>query len=324
LRASQAAEPLQNQPQPVEPMQSVSMDLYEVRGRHFLVMVDRYLYFCWTAQLQSQTSSTVIKIIDNWFCGVGYPQYVFSDSGPQFAAAEFKEYCKKHHITPLVSSACYPMSNGLAESSVKTIKYLLLKSDNYIDFEKQLYEMQNIPSSGDIMSPAEKFYKRRLRTDLPTLDPFFNPVQIEEKGRKRLKIGDKERIQNAVSKRWDDFGVVCDIRDSGRSYYIDRSRGRDVILRNNIFLKLMAPPPIADRAGEESSDSLAMQPEASLQAENSSMHAVRRSKQIENKNLPTGLPKHVHVPAVPIRIENKYLAVRRSNRTTKLPVRFAT
>jgi hypothetical protein len=172
LRASQAAEPLQNQPQPVEPMQSVSMDLYEVKGRHFLVMVDRYSYFCSTAQLQSQTSSTVINIIVTWFCGVGYPQYIFSDSGPQFAAAEFKEYCRKHHIIPLVSSACYPQSNGLAESSVKSVKYLLLKSNNYIDFEKRLYEMQNIPSSGDILSPAEKFFKRRFRSDLPTLDPF--------------------------------------------------------------------------------------------------------------------------------------------------------
>jgi hypothetical protein len=219
------------------------------------------------------------------------------------------------------------MSNGLAESSVKTVKYLLLKSDNYIDFEKRLYEIQNIPSSGDILSPAKKFFKRRFRTDLPTLDPFFNPVQVEE-GRKRLKIGDKVRIQNAVLKRWDDSGVVCDIRDSGRSYYIDR--GRDVILRNNIFLKLIAPPPSADRAGEEkkclSSDALLMQAGASLQAENSSMHAVRRSSRIENKNLLAGLPKHVHVPAVrrPICIENKNLAVRRSNRTTKLPVRFAT
>jgi transposase InsO family protein len=208
-------------------MQSVSMDLYEVKGRHFLVMVDRYSFFCWTAQLQSQTSSTVIKIIDNWFLGVGYPQYVFSDSGSQFAAAEFKEYCRKHHITLLVSSACYPMSNGLAESSVKSVKYLLLKSDNYIDFEKRLYGLQNFPSSGDILSPAKKFFKKRFRTDLPTLDPFFNPVQVEE-GRKRFKIGDKVRIQNAVSKRWDDSGIICDIRDSGRSYYIDR--GRDVIL----------------------------------------------------------------------------------------------
>jgi hypothetical protein len=77
LRASQAAEPLQSQPQPVEHMQSVSMDLYEVKGRHFLVMVDRYSYFCWTAQLQSQTSSTVNKIIDTWFRGVGFLQYIF-------------------------------------------------------------------------------------------------------------------------------------------------------------------------------------------------------------------------------------------------------
>jgi hypothetical protein len=76
-----------------------------------------------------------------------------------------------------------------------------------------------------------------------------------------------------------------------------------------------------------------MQAGASLQAENSSMHAVRRSSRIKNKNLLAGLPKHVHVTAVrrSIRIENKNLpavkhvpAVRRSNRTTKLPIRFAT
>jgi hypothetical protein len=47
-------------------------------------------------------------------------------------------------------------------------------------------------------------------------------------------------------------------------------------------LKLVAPPPIADRAREESSDSLA-QPKASLQARDSSTHALRRSLRIENK-----------------------------------------
>jgi hypothetical protein len=74
LRPSQAAEPLQRQPRPVEPMQSVSMDLYEVRGRQFLVMCDRFSYFCRTAQLNTLKSSTVIKIIDTWFHGVGFPQ----------------------------------------------------------------------------------------------------------------------------------------------------------------------------------------------------------------------------------------------------------
>jgi hypothetical protein len=38
LPPSQAAEPLQRQPRPVEPMQSVSLDLYEVRGCHFLLI----------------------------------------------------------------------------------------------------------------------------------------------------------------------------------------------------------------------------------------------------------------------------------------------
>jgi hypothetical protein len=156
------------------------------------------------------------------------------------------------------------------------------------------------PHQGTHCRPPKKFFKRRLRSNLPTLDPFFNPIQINE-GRKRFKIGDPVRIQNAVSKRWDDSGTVREIRDSGRSYYIDR--GRDTVLRNNIFLTLIAPPFALYRAGEEedrlSSDSLLlpMQAEASLQAENSS-------------------PMHVPAIATP--------AVRRSNRIKKLPVRFAT
>jgi hypothetical protein len=39
---------------------------------------------------------------------------------------------------------------------VKSVKYLLLKSDNYSDFEKKLYEMQKVPSSWGTLSPAEK------------------------------------------------------------------------------------------------------------------------------------------------------------------------
>jgi hypothetical protein len=92
----------------------------------------------------------VIWIIDTWFHGVGFPQY---------AAAEFKEYSKGHHITPLVSSACFPKSNGLAESAVKWAKYLLLKSDSYMDFENRLYEMQNIPSSGTHCRPLKSFFQ---------------------------------------------------------------------------------------------------------------------------------------------------------------------
>jgi hypothetical protein len=60
--------------------------------------------------------------------------------------------------------------------------------------------------------------------------------------RKQFIVGDQVRIQNAISKRWDDKGTINKIRDSGRSYYVDRDIGRDTVLRNNIFLELLAAP----------------------------------------------------------------------------------
>jgi transposase InsO family protein len=97
------------------------------------------------------------------------------DSGQQFNAAEFKNYCEKHFITPLVSSACFPQSNGLAESAVKAAKYLLLKSENYADFENKLYDLQNIPSSGDTLSPAEKLFRRGFVLICPPCSPISIP-----------------------------------------------------------------------------------------------------------------------------------------------------
>jgi hypothetical protein len=202
---------------------------------------------------------------------------------------------------------------------------------------------KNVPSSGDKLSPAEKFFKHGFWGHSPTLDSqFFNPIQISSEGRKRFQIGDHVRIQNAVSKLWNDSGVIREIRDSGRSYYIDLGPGRDVILRNNIFLKLIAPP-VAEIAKEELSDSLALDEQqlAKSQARGDSpMHELRRSKRIENKKLPFQIENKylaerrskritkVHdvplVPAVLIHIENNFAKRRSSNRIkTRLPVRFA-
>jgi hypothetical protein len=82
LRPSQAAEPLQCQQRPTEPLQSVSLDLYEVRGSHYVVKCDRYSYFCWAVPLTTLKSSTVIVNMNAWFCGVGFPQFIYSDNGP--------------------------------------------------------------------------------------------------------------------------------------------------------------------------------------------------------------------------------------------------
>jgi hypothetical protein len=109
------------------------------------------------------------------------------------------------------------------------VKYLLLKSDSNSDFEKYIYKMQSVPSSGGTLSPAEKFLKCRFLTNMPKLDLFFDPI-LPVAGRKQFIVGNRVSIQNAISKHWDDKGTISKIRDSGRSYYVDPDIGQDTVL----------------------------------------------------------------------------------------------
>jgi hypothetical protein len=92
--------------------------------------------------------------------------------------------------------------------------------------------MQSVPSSRDTLSPAEKKINRRFRSKMPTLNPFFNPIMQKII---QLLVDNNVRIRNAISKRWDDKGTISKIRDSGRSYFVDRDIGRDAILCNDFF-----------------------------------------------------------------------------------------
>jgi hypothetical protein len=116
LRPSRMAEPLQCQAKPLGAMQSVSFDLNE----DFNISVGLHL-------LSILKSSTVIKIADAWFHGVGFTQYVYLDSGPKFNAAKFKDYRAKHFNTPLVSSACFPPKKRASGTYSKKSKILVAK-----------------------------------------------------------------------------------------------------------------------------------------------------------------------------------------------------
>jgi hypothetical protein len=207
LRPSLKSKPLQNLPKPTKPMQTVSMDLYELKGIHYICMCKRYFFFCWVSHLTTLSTVTVIKIINGWFKMIGYPQYIYSDNGPQFDSKEFKDYCNGHFITPLNSSPLHAQSNGLLEAAVKAVKYLLIKSDNFADFEARLYELQALPSSGKTSSPAKLFYKRSFQTKLPTLADFYNPL-VAATSENKFRIGEKVRLQNDKTKRWDDTGTI--------------------------------------------------------------------------------------------------------------------
>jgi hypothetical protein len=101
--------------------------------------------------------------------------------------------------------------------------------------------MQAVPSSGKTNSPAELFYKCSFRTKLPTLADFYDPLESAT-GEKKFVVGEKVRLQNDMTKQWDDPGTILVFRDSGRSYLVKRDISGNSVVRNNIFLKPLAPP----------------------------------------------------------------------------------
>ena len=250
LRQSQF-DPPQEHPAAEQPMQSVSLDLFSWAGKDYIVLVDRFSNYIWVSKLNSTTTAKVIEVLERWFIEFGYPCVIVSDNGPQFRS-EFQEYCIAKHILHSPSSPYNPRSNGLAESAVKTAKYLLQKSDNFADFQCRLMAWRNVPSANSSLSPSEKFFKRRQRAQLPALPVMPRPAPPPENtSRLRpFKIGDCVRVQDPHTEKWDDKGKILEIRETGLSYLVDIIN-KDPAVRGRRMLKLdkaanfdiPAPPP---------------------------------------------------------------------------------
>ena len=253
LRPSLHDKDLQH-PKAEAPMHSISLDLFSWAGKDYLVMVDRYSYYIWVQVLNGTYTSKITSVLDRWFLDFGYPFIIISDNGPQFRD-EFKDYCLKHNIIHSTSSPYNPRSNGLAESAVKSAKYLLRKSDNFKDFQHRLQAWRNMPSANSSFSPAEKFFSRRQRADLPSLTKLSlpTPPPVSDSSLPPLQPGDPVRLQHPTKGTWEEKGVVSAIQETGLSYLITRSDGSSCVRGRRLvkFDKAAAdvdlsslPPPI--------------------------------------------------------------------------------
>lgn len=169
-----------------------------------------------------------------------------------------------HHV---VTSPHYPQSNGHAEAAVKAAKHLILKTapTGNIDceeFDRGLLELRNTPTPAG-RSPAQVLYGRPLRTCVPAHPESFSQdwqASIEDCDRRaaaradqvqrqydgharplpRLSVGQRVRIQDPKSHRWDKVGVVMGCGRS-RNYEIRLPSGR-VWWRNRRHLRPIPSP----------------------------------------------------------------------------------
>ncbi|XP_059092227.1 uncharacterized protein LOC131887614 [Tigriopus californicus] len=142
----------------MSPMERVGVDIFELGGLFFLIMVDCYSRFLFVARLTSTTRTTVCNTLMNWFSNVGLPKHLKLDNGPQFRGP-FTAFCEELGIIHETSSPYNPRSNGLAEEAIKNMKSLLKKSGASITsrtFQESLLAWRVTPRA-DGFSPAFVF-----------------------------------------------------------------------------------------------------------------------------------------------------------------------
>ena len=93
------------------PWSRVAMGLFDLHGKTYLLLVDYDSRWPEIRLLDRLTSTAIIVRLKSFFAIHGIPDVVVSDSGPQFASAEFKKF------THTTSSPRYPQANG--EASVQ-------------------------------------------------------------------------------------------------------------------------------------------------------------------------------------------------------------
>ncbi|PIK51938.1 Transposon Ty3-I Gag-Pol polyprotein [Apostichopus japonicus] len=77
-------EPLEPHPTPERPWQRLGTDLFHMRDKTFLLVVDYYSKFVEISQLRETTSKEVINKLKEIFSRHGIPDVLVSDNGPQY------------------------------------------------------------------------------------------------------------------------------------------------------------------------------------------------------------------------------------------------
>ncbi|CAC5375559.1 unnamed protein product [Mytilus coruscus] len=190
------------------------MNLFEIKGRPYLVVIDFFSNFTEVDYLSKTTSSQVITILKKQFARFGIPTTIVSDNGPRFSADEFRKFTTKVGINHMVSSPNHPQGNSKAESAVKVIKNMIKKT------------LQDGPRKQSV----KKCYDRRAKnlTPLGTGDSVY----FEHKQGHHWRLG---KVKERISER----AYVVNSQE-GVPYRRNRSHIRPTSV--NVQIRDMSPP----------------------------------------------------------------------------------
>ena len=263
LQPSLPKEPMIVEKDPSHPFEKVSADYFQYAGKQYLIYTDRLSGWPMVKMFTREaTANMLISILREFFAAVGAPTIFRCDNGPQFNSYTFRSFMAKWKVQVVTSSPYYHQSNGHAESSVKSVKYLIIKSTNNgnldsDEFATSLLELRNTPRS-DGRSPSQILFGRPTRSIVPLHRRAFmkhwqpdvdkcqskkTRIQIDKQARYNvnaktlpsLPLGTMVYLQNPQTGRWDMSGKIIKIGNN-RQYLVRKNNGFEV-WRNRRFLR---------------------------------------------------------------------------------------
>ena len=162
---------IKEQSNKAEPWQKIGTDLFELKGKPYILCIDYFLRFAEVALLsKSTTAPDEITHLKTWFARHGIPDSCIGQWS-QFQANEFAKFADDYGFKHEPSSPKYPQSNGKVERAVKTVKSLLRKStDPYLAL--MAYCSTSLENG---YAPSELLFGRKIRTTVPVLPSNLLP-----------------------------------------------------------------------------------------------------------------------------------------------------
>ena len=93
-------EPMIPQEVPSRPWAQVSGDLFEIKGQHYLLLIDYYSGFIEVSTLTGTRSNQIITHCKSQFSHYGIPDLLITDNGPQFAYSDYSQMSTAYNIAP--------------------------------------------------------------------------------------------------------------------------------------------------------------------------------------------------------------------------------
>ena len=272
---SQPKEPPVAPPSPQYPFQMICGDYFTLKGREYLVLVDRYSGWPSVHHCKSGANSRhLVRVLQEHCETFGVPEELSTDRGSQFVSETTKEFMKVWGIRHRQSSAMNPHSNTRAELGVKSMKRLIRSNIGLqgaldtVKMGRALLQYRNTPDRDTGRSPAQVVFGRMVRDFLPVHRQGYRPrkewllladQREEALSRRRIKkreelergtkqltpltLGNVVSVQNQTGPhklKWDKSGTVVEVLDY-HQYKVKMDGSGRVSLRNRAYLRPITP-----------------------------------------------------------------------------------